>query len=875
MSGAVVESPASDLLIRAQQAYDGVAGDPGRFGPVAAAVVREARRSADVEALVVGLRARAWAERARRENVRARRLLDEAARLARRTGLSDRLTEVLVSRAAITLELGQVAAALRDLERAGSGGGRAGPHLEFMRAVLLHNLGRLGPAADSYHRVLADPDSTSDNRGSAATNLALIASDRGRFEESLRHLDLAEQLADEVGPSLHAFVAQNRGLVLAQAGRLAESVAQFDRATELFTASGVPLGEHLMEHADVLIELRLLPEARAAAAMAAAELEGGGVQLLAAEARLALARAALQAGDGAAATAEAVAAAALFRRQRRTPWVARAVVLTAEAALLGGRATPELLAGTRRAAGVLERAGMPSAAAGAHLAAGRLAELLDRRAVAVRCFRQAAERTRRGSILLRVRGRLASAHAERLAGRDDLVLRHCRAGLADLDRHRAALGSSELRALASGHGVALGRMGLEALLRAGSAPAVLSWMERTRAVALLTVEPPAPEALRDELAELRAVHLELALAMRETGAEPTALRGRQASAEARIRRATWRRTAPTAERETPVIRSAARLRTLLDGSLLVSYGTLHDQLFAVVVEPRSTRLVQLGPVAPLLFERDALLFALRRLARPRRTAAAARAGAEHALRRLTEMLIAPLGVPADVPLVVIPSARTDRLPWSALHSAPICIAPSAAVWARTRQPTSGHSGAVVLVAGPRLVGAVAEVDALRGLHPGATVLAPPASTVAGTVEALAGAGLAHLACHGRLRADNPSFSALELVDGQLTVHELDRRGIAPRQVVLAACDSAADVTLAGDELLGFVSALLARGTAGLVASVVEVGDAEAVDLMRGLHERLGRGASMAAGLHGARAALDPADPRQFVNWCAFTAYGAG
>ena len=155
------------------------------------------------------------------------------------------------------------------------------------------------------------------------------------------------------------------------------------------------------------------------------------------------------------------------------------------------------------------------------------------------------------------------------------------------------------------------------------------------------------------------------------------------------------------------------------------------------------------------------------------------------------------------------------------------------------------------------------------------MLAPPASTVAGTVEALAGAGLAHLACHGRLRADNPSFSALELVDGQLTVHELDRRGIAPRRVVLAACDSAADVSLAGDELLGFVSALLARGTAGLVASVVEVGDVEAVDLMRGLHERLGRGASMAAGLHAARAALDPADPRQFVNWCAFTAYGAG
>ena len=60
-----------------------------------------------------------------------------------------------------------------------------------------------------------------------------------------------------------------------------------------------------------------------------------------------------------------------------------------------------------------------------------------------------------------------------------------------------------------------------------------------------------------------------------------------------------------------------------------------------------------------------------------------------------------------------------------------------------------------------------------------------------------------------------------------------------------------------------------------MASVVEVGDVEAVDLMRGLHERLALGDSMAAALHTARTALDLADPRQFVNWCAFTAYGAG
>jgi CHAT domain-containing protein len=155
------------------------------------------------------------------------------------------------------------------------------------------------------------------------------------------------------------------------------------------------------------------------------------------------------------------------------------------------------------------------------------------------------------------------------------------------------------------------------------------------------------------------------------------------------------------------------------------------------------------------------------------------------------------------------------------------------------------------------------------------VLTGQAATVAATTDALAGARLAHLACHGRLRSDNPTFSALELADGQLTVHELDRRGIAPTRVVLAACDSAADTTYAGDELLGFVSALLARGTAGVVASLVAVGDMESVDLMAQLHRGLAKGRPMPDALHDARAVLDTDDPRQFVNWCAFTAYGAG
>jgi CHAT domain-containing protein len=181
---------------------------------------------------------------------------------------------------------------------------------------------------------------------------------------------------------------------------------------------------------------------------------------------------------------------------------------------------------------------------------------------------------------------------------------------------------------------------------------------------------------------------------------------------------------------------------------------------------------------------------------------------------------------------------------------------------------------VVLVAGPDVPGGSAEIAALAGLHPAAEVLRPPDSTAGAVVAALSRASLAHLACHGRVRQDNPIFSSLLLADGPLTVHELELRGLAPYRIVLAACESGSEVGYLGNETLGFVSALLARGSAGLVASAIVVPDWDVVPLMRSLHESVLRGESLATALFSARAELDVSDPRAFVSWCAFNAFGA-
>jgi CHAT domain len=283
--------------------------------------------------------------------------------------------------------------------------------------------------------------------------------------------------------------------------------------------------------------------------------------------------------------------------------------------------------------------------------------------------------------------------------------------------------------------------------------------------------------------------------------------------------------------------------------------------------------VRLGPLAAVMFEISALLFALRRLARGAGSTAAAFATARAGLVRLSALLLVPLALPEHSGLVVVPVGVLQRVPWSALHPVPVSIAPAAAMWERSARAVPA-GGDVVLVAGPDVPGGSAEITALAALHPAATVLRPPASTAGAVVQALSRASLAHLACHGRVRPDNPIFSSLLLADGPLTVHELELRGPAPHRIVLAACESGTEVGYLGNETLGFVSALLARGSAGLVASAVVVPDWDVVPLMRSLHASVLQGASLASALFSARAELDVSDPRAFVSWCAFNAFGA-
>ncbi len=178
----------------------------------------------------------------------------------------------------------------------------------------------------------------------------------------------------------------------------------------------------------------------------------------------------------------------------------------------------------------------------------------------------------------------------------------------------------------------------------------------------------------------------------------------------------------------------------------------------------------------------------------------------------------------------------------------------------------------MLAAGPRLQHADAEIDALATRYPDAIRLAGPDATVPAVTAALDGAGVAHLAAHGRLRTDNPLFSALEFADGPLTVHDLERLAEPPGLVVLSACDAGRSDVLPGDELLGLASALLAMGTRTLVAAVLPVDDEVTGELMVGLHRHLAEGTGPAVALAAARAELPPERARRAAG---FLCFGAG
>jgi hypothetical protein len=576
--------------------------------------------------------------------------------------------------------------------------------------------------------------------------------------------------------------------------------------------------------------------------------------------RLETVRLMLLAGDAPAARELALRFQRSFAAQRRDVSAARAAGLALVAAIAAGSTRRSDLRSGRRAAETLASAGWRREAERVRLAVARAALELGSPTVARREMAACSGLRRRGSIADRIESwhvealiRLAvgdRAGAQRAAGR----------GLTLLESHRETLGASDLRAAASEIGVELAQLGLGIALDGADSASMLRWAERLRGSAMRLVPPipPADPELRAHEIDLRRVH---AAARREAraGSASRTLRARQAELEEAIRR---RARHATGVGRAPIGNpSAGRLAVALGDAALVELIELDGTLTALTLSGAHLRRHRLGPIAAIKEQLDWLRFALTRLSSSRRTRVerdADQAGARASALALDRLLLQPLaGVVENRSVVLVPTGALHALPWAMLptmHGRPVVIAPSAATWLglQTRTPEAGVK--LVAVAGPRLRHSVAEAQAVGALYGGATTLTGREATVPAVTEALDGATMAHLACHGNFRADSPLFSSLELSDGALNVYELQRLARAPELIVLSGCDLAVSDTRPGDELLGFAAALIAMGSRTVIASVAPVPDAATKRLMVALHERLRAGESPAAALAGAQAA---------------------
>jgi tetratricopeptide (TPR) repeat protein len=860
LSSGALAPPASPSA-EAAEALRLVLAEPRRARTLAERALRRALDDGDDDAASTAERALGLAAKEVRDVDRAVEHYRRAIAIAERARLDVRAAEARMSLSLALTYRGQARQGLREADRAARVlRGEEAARLQMQRALILQRLGRLDEALDGYRRARQGFRRSGDTLWEARllNNRALLHAYRGSLRAADADLAEAERLHVSNGQELGAAeVRHNRGFVAARRGDVPAALAWFDLADEHFLANGVPRAIYLLDRCQLLLSVRLVAEGRRAAEQAVEELASTGMAADLAEARLMLSESVLLDGDPATALHEAEEARKAFARQGRSAWSALAAYAALRAAWLAGERTPATLASARRLATSLAEAGWPLAALDARVIAGRVALSRGRHEEARRELVRAARLRGRGPVELRVRAWHAEALLRHESGRPHGVSSALRAGLHLLERHRAALGATELRAHVSSHAAELASLGVRVALERGDPAQVFAWSERWRAgsLRLRPVRPPDDSLLAAELEELRRVAAEAddaALAGRD--AKP-ALR-RQVALEAAIRRRSWqaRGDGPAS---TPLVSppSPVQLAPALGERALVEYVQLNGDLFAVTLAGGRVRLHRVGSPRAAASELESLRFSLRRLARghgSERARAGAAAAASYAAACLDELLLAPLTVELDErPLVIVPTGAFHALPWSMLPSGvgrPITVAPSAAVWLRATQQRRAPAETVVLAAGPRLAGAEREVAELARHYPAATVLSGASASAGAVRDALDGAGLAHVAAHGSFRADNPLFSCLRLADGPLTVYDLESLRRAPGTLVLSACESGLSDVRAGDELMGLAAALFALGTSSVIGSVIAIPDEATVPLMGAFHRRLAAGLGTAEAL---------------------------
>lgn len=891
--------PAMTAAALAEEAHRLIGVAPRRALRLADEAVQAAATTHDLTSKAQALRARGRAQRELGDLDEALRSLRQAVRIAEAGQSATVASQSRMTLAYVLLERGHTARALRHAIAAAEGlRGLEAAHALMQVGLVYQRCGKAAEALDCYRRSIPVLRRARDrlHEAKAHNNRGLLHLYQGRLTEAASDIRLAASIYADLGQDVHAADTEwNLGLVAGRQGDIPRALRLFDGCEATFAAHGIPAPELLVHRAELLLAAGLRGEARQVVARAMTELTSAGLPVMLAEAKLLSAQAALADGDTTTGAEHAAHAAQLFGRQRRPGWSALARYVQLRAEESQGQLTPALRRRALRCARDLAQLGWRPQELDARVIAARVA--LEQGAVRQAARELAAVRQVRSGGPLELRMRAWHAEALLRLAQDDRrgARRALAAGMRVLDQHRAMVGTAELRVHLASYGRELTELGIRLAREAGSAQQLLAWTERGRARGLWPqpIRPPRDPALASLLADFRRTTVELESAM--LGAahglalrrEATVSRSRQLrlaaerdELEEQIRRRVRASTAGLYGAP-PSPPRPAELEAVLGERALVEIVASDSLLHAVVVADGVTRLRPLGEPAAVSRLSQSLLFALRRLTLGHGGSAARERAwwdAERHARRLAEELLEPAAeLVAGRPLVLVPPAQLQSLPWSLLPGfwdQRVTVAPSAALWLHAATKPDRDRDRVVLAAGPGLRGADAEIADITGVYPHCDRLTGARATVSRTLASLDGASVGHIAAHGRVHSDNPLFSALELSDGPLTVYDLEQLTAPPELVLLPACQSGVGHALAGDEVMGWTAALMALGTRTVIAAVVPVPDSETRQVMVALHRRLRAGDSPAQALRAARTA-SAGTALQRATAAAFVCFGAG
>ncbi|WP_245573430.1 CHAT domain-containing protein [Amycolatopsis benzoatilytica] len=744
------------------------------------------------------------------------------------------------------------------------------------RAVVLMRGGRFAESLAVYEAVVPGIEAEFDD---ARRTLVLMLSNQAIVRMSLNKPDAAQAdleralaLAQENGHTrLEGKIRQNLGHNAQLIGDVPLALSSYEQAARILVTESpgsIPLIR--LDQARALLSAGLADEAARHLDEALPELRANGAVQYVAEAEVARAAAALLEGDFALARKSASAARRRFLRRGNRTWaeIAGLARLRAEAQQVlsdrTGRSTARLPAELVAVAERLAALGLRDEAAVGRLLAVRLLIRRKEIAEAALALKKVPSPSATTPVDHRMLLRLCRAELAVAEERPRSALAQARAGLRELGTIRDRMGGLDLLCGTAVHGEELGKLAMRLVLRrarrnATGARRMFAWLERTRAQAyryepLPVIEDPV---LAKHINEMRNVQRSIQRARLE-GDSVKALEQRYAVLQGEASRlgwytSKWGRPRPVATPDEVV--------AALDDRVLVSLVPHNSQLYSLVVDRGTFRLLKLGPLDDIVETATQLHADLDALAPdhlPPLMAETVSGSARRRAEKLDALISASLVKTLDDrELVIVPIGQLYAMPWGALPSLrghPVTIAPSATAWITAKRPA--EEGPVLLAGGPGVPGAVGEVSKLRSVYPDAKLIDGDAATSATVLTALDGTRLAHVVAHGAHEPANALFSRIELVDGPLFAHETTRLANPPERVVLAACELAMSHIRPGEEALGFAGTLLASGSRTVIGAVARVGDRAAADTMADLHRRLAVGTSPALALAEA-VAVDP------------------